>query len=130
MFMERIQERLKLVYPDKIPWIPYFTEKDKQALLNWSNEDSKRVWHNLEYIIENYNFKGLSKYVDPFCLCHIEAFFCDDCEYGKNHGDCNKPDSDYDKIIKVFSHGTIPLHGILNCIFYNSLIREFELKEV
>lgn len=138
MFMEGKQKKLKEIFPDDKKWISYFTEKDKQAILNWNDENANKIWFTIKRIIKRegnlFEITGLSEFVCPFCMYHYKMDnpnYCRDCEYGENHGDCNEPDSDYGKIQKVFTEVPINLsvYTILDDVFYKNLIKEIETRE-
>ena len=66
-------------------------------------EDIMRYKRNLLYMcVRELPLQATTCY---FCLLHrdkkTEDLNCEDCEYGKLHGICFEPDSDYQSILKI-----------------------------
>jgi len=83
----------------------YFTEEDKKAIENWSDEDVIIVYSKIikELLIwESDEGNDVFSYAYcPFCrYIDIKDSDCYGCSYGKNHGICDDDKSDWQLFIK------------------------------
>ena len=102
-----------------LPKTTYFNPEDAKAIRNWDYEFALGVYRKL---YKNLGTKqGLSYSMCPFCLKQeliYNTIYCDDCEYGANHGECALQTSDYIRIIK-----TIKSTELFTTRFYKNLQR-------
>jgi len=109
----------------------YFTKKDEQDILQWTNEECNAVLKLISmshFSSDNLNDNSIC----PWCIINYNInkinntmIFCETCTYGKRHGVCgtsvyDMPNNTYGKIInklkkkKIFAIIKIP--GLLNSI--------------
>jgi len=110
-FIEKIGEtlyyKLKIInymeYKKSVTYESYFTEKDKQDILQWSSENAQKVWKT---IVKNmdHEYAGDVFGTDfcPFCVYIDECGDgkCESCSYGMKHGICDNQGSDWQLFIR------------------------------
>lgn len=76
----------------------YFLPADADEIRGWSAEDAeniaKKIRENLEYNL-GFSSKFHPLLVDFCPFCELNNMECEECEYGKVHGTCTKPDSNF-----------------------------------
>lgn len=89
----------------------YFNDEDKDEIKNWPPNLSQEIWESItEYIHPDHPvFTGGSC---PFCIHSVtltDEVRCEDCGYGKRHGICDEPGSDYGKVRSTTKGDTQPI---------------------
>jgi hypothetical protein len=118
----------------------YFNKRDKEAILRWEDDEAARVWEELRYFIDR-DECGLTNELCPFCI--LTETECKRCSYCAIHGDCYKPNSDFQYILarldvdEVFSnewfrevYREIELYYALRCDILESLLEDRDFAVV
>ena len=100
-------QRAKAAEVKKFCDIEYHTKEDEKAIKKMDDEKFLKAWEDLKgYVFSDSMIgAGLVAYVCIFCLYHYDESdndldYCHNCAYGKNHGICAMPVSDWRKILK------------------------------
>jgi len=103
----------------------YFNEEDKQELLALSEVTAWDVWASICMYVSRYA-SGLTNITCPFCF--VADRKCLNCEYGKRHRICGKPQmrSDYKNIIAKFKRMKCNYNEIFSSSFYYELVKRAE----
>ena len=114
----------------------YFTEKDKDDILSWPDEDAKKVWLKIKENImtRKESFSGFTSYSCPFCIRYYlltqdNHSTCYLCTYAKRHnGFCGESTSDFKKIKQFFKNKNMYDDDIFNYSWYKRIIDKIESK--
>jgi hypothetical protein len=136
-FMEKkgkwMQEELS------IPSTWYFSEGDRDDIMNWDEKDAKRVWEQIKANVKKHKCSGLRYEFCPFChkydykhqgcskVLHNQS--CLICTYGKRHGMCtdlNEGASQYRQILRAFEDDRIDIYRFFSESYYHQLIDELD----
>ena len=100
----------------------YIDGRDVQSILKWNSEDAEFVFDSIKAYIELLGkYQGcLCKYTCPWCIYQRSIRFesCTNCEYAKNHGEC-----EYNPIFNRGGRATFNYVKILSEIEDNSFLR-------
>jgi len=104
--------------------INYINQKDTKEIKSWSEKECKIVYKYMyKYIIKSVN-EFISTGIDnsitcPWCIYNFRVKIyddCNNCNYGKRNGICNKSDSTYQKIVAKNGFAFIRKEDYLNII--------------
>ena len=93
----------------------YFNDEDKDEIKNWPPNLSQEIWEDitkkfpLDPLFPKLLFIGEHC---PFCIHSVtltDEVRCEDCGYGKRHGICDEPGSDYGKVRSTTKGDTQPI---------------------
>lgn len=108
--------RIKKAYIDKkFKFKFYLVEEDIKDLKQYPKEKLDKVFEKIKIVINDYGVSGFSKHCCPFCILHSKS--CNNCEYGKRHGQCGMSGSIVDLLISNFNTDKI----ITNRVYKNML---------
>jgi hypothetical protein len=108
----------------------YFDDVDKENIMKWNDYHSEylweEVWNKIAININSFpDCYGLDFYVCPFCLFFI---FCEGCDYGENHGICNKDNNEnsYGILMQEIVEKNINANEIFSNDVYKKIIKKIE----
>lgn len=96
-----VYDRTKISYFNLEDWEWFYT-------LEWY--EYKIIYNHMFDAIYDYDDTGILTDYDTCPSCIMGEYwksFCKTCEYGENHGFCNKDNSDYEKIQRSLHNSTI-----------------------
>ena len=125
----------KAVKGTTIGWSSYVYDSDIEAIMKWGDRTSKKVWKMLEENIFDLMEEGLEGSTCPFCLkgrVLAPDPICKRCTYGRSHGVCDDPNSQYYKAAHPNNYSMLrysKIHRKFSNSFYKKIFKQVE-KEI
>lgn len=113
----------------------YFNEKDKNCIMNWSEEECKKIWNTINKNLFRFIIVDIPSEISPFCIKqgYPKENFCDNCEYKKNRDnkECFYAYSEYFNKVerKIIDYEYDRNDYVIDFDWYLNIVRKLE-KEV